>query len=118
MSFRRPWRHPWKERAAADPGAGQEIWSDAARRLVEAPASQDAGTRSAIRSLLAQLGDEDFARIRRAPPLLYHNDLHATVRRYYWSEDVGYALWLRLYVETARRWSGSVPLPGGSAKNR
>jgi hypothetical protein len=80
------------------PVAGQEIWSDAARRLVEATASpQDAEARSAIRSLLAQLGDEDFARIRRAPPLLYHNDLHATVRRYYWSEDVGYALWLRLY---------------------
>jgi hypothetical protein len=80
------------------PGAGQEIWSDAAHRLVEATASpQDAEARSAIRSLLAQLGDEDFARIRHAPPLLYHNDLHATVRRYYWSEDVGYALWLRLY---------------------
>jgi hypothetical protein len=28
--------------------------------------------------------------------LLYHNDLTATVPRYYWSEDVGYALWLRL----------------------
>ena len=68
------------------------------RRLVEATASPpNAETRSAIRSLLAQLSDEDFARIRRSPPLLYHNDLTATVRRYYWSEDVGYALWLRLY---------------------
>ena len=32
----------------------------------------------------------------QSPPLLYHNDLTATVPRYYWSEDVGYALWLRL----------------------
>ena len=80
------------------PAAQQEIWSDAARRLVEATASPpDAAARAAIRSLLAQLGDADFARIRRAPPMLYHNDLYATVRRYYWSEDVGYALWLRLY---------------------
>jgi hypothetical protein len=31
------------------------------------------------------------------PPLLYHNDLSASVKRFYWSEDVGYALWLRLY---------------------
>lgn len=36
------------------------------------------------------------------PPLLYHNDLTASVRRFYWSEDVGYALWLRLYLESAR----------------
>ena len=26
----------------------------------------------------------------------------ASVRRFYWSEDVGYALWLRLYLESAR----------------
>jgi hypothetical protein len=39
---------------------------------------------------------DDFVVIRRSPPLLYHNDLTATVPRYYWSEDVGYALWLRL----------------------
>jgi hypothetical protein len=31
--------------------------------------------------------------------MLYHNDLTATVARYYWSEDVGYAFWLRLYDE-------------------
>jgi len=36
--------------------------------------------------------------MRRAPPLLYHNDMTATVRREYWSEDLGYALWLRLYA--------------------
>ena len=40
--------------------------------------------------------------VRRAPPLLYHNDLTASVSRYYWSEDFGYALWLRLYLATER----------------
>ena len=57
----------------------------------------DANARQAIRDLLARLGADDFALLRQAPPLLYHNDLTATVKRFYWSEDAGYALWLRLY---------------------
>jgi hypothetical protein len=78
--------------------AGQEDWSEAARRLVETIRSpQDANVRQAIRNLLVQIGSDDFAQLRRSPPLLYHNDLSATVRRFYWSEDFGYALWLRLY---------------------
>jgi len=77
---------------------GQEIWSEAVRLLVESTASpQDANVRLAIRDLLARLGSDDFALIRRSPPMLYHNDLSATVKRFYWSEDFGYALWVRLY---------------------
>jgi hypothetical protein len=77
---------------------GQEIWSEAVRLLVQSTASpQDATVRLAIRNLLARLGSDDFALVRRSPPLLYHNDLSGTVKRYYWSEDFGYALWLRLY---------------------
>lgn len=84
------------------PAAGQEIWSEAARRLAETMASPpDANVRQAIRNLLVRIGSDDFAQIRRSPPLLYHNDLSATVERFYWSEDFGYALWLRLY-EAAR----------------
>jgi hypothetical protein len=68
---------------------------------------QDANVRLAIRNLLERLGSDDFDLIRRSPPMLYHNDLSATVKRYYWSEDFGYALWLRLYeaagVETGKR---------------
>jgi len=80
------------------PAKGQDIWSEAARRLVEVAVSpQDAAARQEARRVLAQLGRDDFALIRSSPPLLYHNDLSATVRRFYWSEDVGYALWLRLY---------------------
>jgi hypothetical protein len=52
-----------------------------------------------IRAVLRELARDDFALIRVNPPLLYHNDLTATVSRYYWSEDAGYALWLRLYTE-------------------
>ena len=90
------------------PAAEQEIWSEAVRRLVEIKASsQDANVRQAIRNLLTRIGSDDFAQLRRSPPLLYHNDLSATVRRFYWSEDFGYALWLRLYeaarVETGQR---------------
>ena len=89
------------------PATGQEMWSEAVRLLVETTApSQDANVRQAIRNLLVRLGSDDFAQLRRSPPLLYHNDLSATVKRFYWSEDVGYALWLRLYeaagVETGQ----------------
>ncbi|WP_257386959.1 hypothetical protein [Tahibacter caeni] len=83
------------------PVEGQAIWSEAVQRLVDAAGSPgDDAARRAARRVLAQLGADDFALLRRTPPLLYHNDLSATVRRYYWSEDVGYALWLRLF-ETA-----------------
>jgi len=90
------------------PAAGQDLWSEAGRLLVQAMASpQDANVRQAIRNLLARLGNDDFAQLRRSPPMLYHNDLSATVKRFYWSEDFGYALWLRLYEaaggETGKR---------------
>jgi hypothetical protein len=89
--------------------AGQEIWSKAARLLVEISASpQDANLRQAARDLLAGIGSDDFAQLRRTPPLLYHNDLSATVRRFYWSEDFGCALWLRLY-EAAGEKTGQRP---------
>jgi hypothetical protein len=85
----------------AHPPAGQEIWSEAMRRLTETMASPpDADQRAAIGNLLARLGSDDFAQLRRSPPLIYHNDLSATVSRFYWSEDFGYALWLRLYELT------------------
>jgi hypothetical protein len=80
------------------PAAGQELWSEAMRLLTETMVSApDEKTRQAIRNLLVQLGSDDFAQLHHSPPLLYHNDLSATVRRFYWSEDFGYALWLRLY---------------------
>lgn len=82
----------------AQPAAGQEVWSEAARLLAETTASpRDANVRQEVRNLLTRIGGDDFALLRRSPPMLYHNDLSATVKRFYWSEDFGYALWLRLY---------------------
>ena len=52
-----------------------------------------------IRAVLRELARDDFALLRMNPPLLYHNDLTATVSRFYWSEDIGYALWLKLHQE-------------------
>ncbi|HVX65939.1 MAG TPA: hypothetical protein VHA11_05015 [Bryobacteraceae bacterium] len=56
-----------------------------------------------VTTVLRRLANDDFALVRQNPPLLYHNDLTATVPRYYWSEDAGYALWLRLAQEFRHR---------------
>ena len=50
----------------ARPVPGQEWWSEAARRLVQTGASgPGANARQPIRDLLARLGDDDFALLRR-----------------------------------------------------
>jgi len=82
------------------PVPGQEIWVSVVRLLGRArPPAGPPVDPAEIRAVLRQLAKEDFALLRKSPPLLYHNDLTATTPRYYWSEDVGYALWLRLYGE-------------------
>jgi len=87
------------------PVPGQEIWVSVVRLLGRAlppggpPA--DAADAVKIQAVLRQLAKDDFALLRKSPPLLYHNDLTATTPRYYWSEDAGYALWLRLAYEHA-----------------
>jgi hypothetical protein len=81
---------------------GQEIWVTACRQLARYTARGARRPAPAETSaLLESLGKNNFAAIRRNPPLLYHNDLTARCSRYYWSEDFGYALWLRLYLELA-----------------
>jgi hypothetical protein len=86
------------------PVAGQEVWVAAGEQLrrfldpdLPAPAS------ATTLALLKTLANDDFSPVRRSPPLLYHNDLTASTPRFYWSEDFGYALWLRLYLENAHR---------------
>jgi hypothetical protein len=82
---------------------GQEIWVSAVQLLLRA--AQTGGPRpdaAEATALLRTLARDDFALVRRHPPLLYHNDLTATVPRYYWSQDVGYALWLRLTDATGQ----------------
>lgn len=83
--------------------AGQETWLAVGRSLGSpARKAEPAVLSPAALDLLRALAADDFAMVRQTPPLLYHNDLTASTRRFYWSEDFGYALWLRLYFETER----------------
>lgn len=78
----------------------QDIWVSVVRLLGHAGDKQHSSADNAeARALLNKLASSDFALLRKSPPLLYHNDLTATVHRFYWSEDAGYALWMRLYYE-------------------
>ncbi len=87
---------------------GQEVWVTAGQmlqRLLGASrgASGVVPNSADVRDLLQRLSQNDFSSLLKNPPLLYHNDLTASVRRFYWSVDFGYALWLRLYFENAAR---------------
>ncbi len=80
--------------------AGQQIWVLVVRLLAGRMTPGEARPDPVlIRAVLRELARDDFALLRTDPPLFYHNDLTATVSRYYWSQDLGYALWLRLYDE-------------------
>jgi hypothetical protein len=83
---------------------GQEVWL-AAGELLQRCLSPDlpAPAAATTLALLKTLANDDFSAVRRSPPLLYHNDFTASTPRFYWSEDFGYALWLRLYLENAHR---------------
>ncbi|WP_216350754.1 glycosyltransferase family 39 protein, partial [Hydrogenophaga sp. A37] len=82
----------------------QQIWLNAAKMLVALEGGGDQVPAPAqVRQLLQALSANGFSAVRQNPPMLYHNDLSASVSRLYWSEDVGYALWLRLYLASAGR---------------
>jgi hypothetical protein len=92
---------PSRTRAAVP---GQEVWIAAAQLMQRMLGTTSQLPNSAeVLDLLRRLSRDDFASLRQSPPLVYHNDLTASVRRFYWSEEFGYALWLRLYVECERR---------------
>lgn len=82
--------------AAGD--AGQERWLDVIDLLQRLEGGERASAALAESlPLLQSLAADDFSQVRSDPPVIYHNDETATVSRYYWSQDVGFALWLRLY---------------------
>jgi hypothetical protein len=82
---------------------GQEVWIEVIQLLQRMESSEGTDRNySRTAELLHELAADDFAWLARAPPLLYHNDLTASVRRFYWSEELGYALWLRLYFDSER----------------
>ncbi len=69
--------------------AGQGVWLDLIRGL--------SGKTKLGADMLLEVAANSFALVERSPPLLYHNDLSASVKRFYWSQDFAYALWLRAY---------------------
>lgn len=77
---------------------GQDIWTRAVE-LLRQTENGDATAQSRLETaeLLGKIAGNDFSLLNSAPPLFYHNDLSASVRRFYWSQELGYALWLRLY---------------------
>jgi hypothetical protein len=82
---------------------GQEVWITAAQLLQRMLGRKSQlPTAAEVLHLLRRLSRDDFSSLRQSPPLVYHNDLTASVRRFYWSEEFGYALWLRLYFEGER----------------
>jgi hypothetical protein len=84
----------------------QAVWVTAAQMLRSlTSAGRPAPASVAVIELLRRLSRDDFRVVRESPPLLYHNDLTASVPRFYWSEEMGYALWLRLYFENTHRHS-------------
>jgi hypothetical protein len=102
---------------------GQDIWMAAGRmlqRLQQLERGTDkpgAPTTAEVTALLRELAKDDFMAVKLNPPLVYHNDLTASVSRFYWSKDVGYALWLRLYLDSMRLGllAGSGSGPGNDA---
>jgi hypothetical protein len=79
---------------------GQEDWIATGQLLEHFQGIGSAAPNSAeVIDLLGRLSQNGFSSLRGAPPLLYHNDLTASASRFYWSEEFGYALWLRLYFE-------------------
>jgi hypothetical protein len=83
---------------------GQEVWVDAGLLLERflSPHALAPGSSETV-ALLRTLSDDGFASLRRTPPLLYHNDRTASTPRFYWSEEFGYAVWLRLFLENSHR---------------
>jgi hypothetical protein len=53
---------------------------------------------------LMSLAADDFRVLRDRPPLLYSGDSTTRYAAFYWSEDFGYALWLRVLFAAARRY--------------
>ncbi len=85
---------------------GQDLWISAAAMLHRGRGAAGSPPDAEVREWLEMVARDDFALVRRNPPLLYHNDQTASVSRFYWSEDFGYALWLRLYSHLAGHTAG------------
>ena len=68
--------------------------------------------REDVLSSLGHVMHNDFALIEEIPLLMFHTEFHQlpVPAKYFWSRNIAYALWLRLYVESSRRFE-NWPLP-------
>ena len=95
---------------------GQKIYLSLGQLLRNLLMHSEPGLTQPSLQPLQQIAEKNFFKLSQSPPLLYHNDLSAKPPHFHWSEDVGYALWLRLYAETARRWPDRLQLPNLSSR--
>jgi len=99
-------------------GPDHAIWAKVASLVNTLESSPiTAAQRDEATHILQVLASNDFASLASTPPLLYHNDMSATVRRYYWSQEVGFALWLRLYYASRSIELQSEPRPTSLRSN-
>jgi len=89
---------------------GQEPWVIASRLIAKYETGDPRPSFEETSHLLNTLAGGDFASLRTNPPLIFNSDLKS-LPRFYWSEDFGYALWLRLYFESTRDRSATTPAP-------
>lgn len=80
--------------------ADQRLWLRIIERIQVTEAGIDRHELQINEDLLRQVAEGGFSRVWQSPLLYFHNDLTATVRRYYWSPELGLALWLRLFAAT------------------
>jgi hypothetical protein len=99
------------ERFLARAVPGQEPYLTQARLLLDLLRGRPAPSPAPFVRALEEGAAGGFAGLASRPPLLFHNALSAFPPHFHWSADYGYALWLRLYVETARRFGGALPAP-------
>lgn len=95
---------------------GQAVWVELARILQRPKTAADSHvSNEEMAVLLRQIAANNFSVLTTSPPLIYHNDLTATVRRFYWSPEIGYAMWLRLYYEYEKKRPSEQPACAGSS---
>ncbi|QIL72490.1 hypothetical protein G7048_20305 [Diaphorobacter sp. HDW4B] len=83
--------------------AGQQTWLLVLERIRQLQRAPTDNTHHADNTrLLSELASNGFEAVKRDPLLFFHNDPSASVKRFYWSQEMGYALWLRLYHDNER----------------
>lgn len=95
--------------------AGQERYLAFGQLARDALLNDGSSRPEEVLSALRDLAAHDFRMLSETPPLVYHGDLTAPVLQWHWSEDIGYAIWLRVYLQSVRETSPSLSLSKGRA---